>query len=824
MRSSLFCRFLLFSEKSLHLPLFFCIKVCYNSRYCMEKTQLERYNAILDPKKKADHAFFLSLLNAEEQKEYEDEHMSALLWRLKTRYVGAWQKKVKKAREEIAAIQQEGDYSAENIRKMALLNEEIRAARREMDAYKCFFDEPYFARMDLTDDIEGYNSYYIGKKGDVNLEIVDWRAPVAKKYYQKSQLNFRINEYHYKTILRRALRTQSGRVLEFKNEYLSVRDYLSREEIAGRDEEIIFDPYLKQIIRERKEESGIRDIIETIQERQYDIITRPETEDFVVQGCAGSGKTMILLHRLSYLMYNNERIHPHDVLVITPSNSFNTFINELAQVLELETVKTSTIEDYFLLLLRNVGIELSDKIRTDGTEPEEYLKYVYSDAFSQDLELKLKKIFDGVYGLFASEECRETLSDIRTHAARQKSEYEWLKNASLRVRRAVLGEIKERKEGGFYYTKPFRDLMNAVLEVEEFLSLDPVRLQNQDYFYRQLTVFYKSIALIARNYERVCAMALQDLAALRDTVEREIRDLKRYKLHKGEEQTFTYADRIERREALLAETARAEERVERIRENGDLFGDFYEVLRGEKMLVKLASCETTLDRMRYFYREVLKKLKRKYGVESLCRSDAYVFCHLLTSLGVTLTPKHAFVFVDEGQDVSAGEYHLLRINNPTAHFNVFGDLQQNITPYRGLAEWNVLPGAPVYELNQNYRNTNQIVDYVSDRLHIPMQPIGFDGDDVQILPLRGLKGFFAEKKGLKAVIVSASCREKYAKKSYHDLGQTGTVSKRKINYMTVYESKGLEFTAVAVIDEGMTEHEKYIAYTRALKDLAIVHG
>ncbi len=40
--------------------------------------------------------------------------------------------------------------------------------------------------------------------------------------------------------------------------------------------------------------------------------------------------------------------------------------------------------------------------------------------------------------------------------------------------------------------------------------------------------------------------------------------------------------------------------------------------------------------------------------------------------------------------------------------------------------------------------------------------------------------------------------------------------------MTVYESKGLEFTAVAVADEDMTENEKYIACTRALKELVLI--
>ena len=40
--------------------------------------------------------------------------------------------------------------------------------------------------------------------------------------------------------------------------------------------------------------------------------------------------------------------------------------------------------------------------------------------------------------------------------------------------------------------------------------------------------------------------------------------------------------------------------------------------------------------------------------------------------------------------------------------------------------------------------------------------------------------------------------------------------------MTVYESKGLEFSAVAVDDSDLSPHEKYIAYTRALMTLGVI--
>jgi hypothetical protein len=173
-------------------------------------------------------------------------------------------------------LEKKGNPSAEEYRRSLALSAEIKAETERMNAYRPLFDEPYFARMDLVDNKEGYNSYYIGKKGDVKLEIVDWRAPVSRRYYQKSCASFTFNEYEYKAILRRALRTKNGKVEDFKNEYLSLKDYLTEEEIGGKDEENVLDPFLREIIKKRKEEASVKDIIRTIQEKQYEIITCDE--------------------------------------------------------------------------------------------------------------------------------------------------------------------------------------------------------------------------------------------------------------------------------------------------------------------------------------------------------------------------------------------------------------------------------------------------------------------------------------------------------------------------------------------------------------------
>ncbi|MBR2441471.1 MAG: UvrD-helicase domain-containing protein [Clostridia bacterium] len=783
--------------------------------------------ALLEPKKAGDKAWFLSLLEEDKQRAYEDEHLEAVMQMLRVARIRPHKNAVREAKDEIARLEREEKDNAETYRKIKTLLAEIEEEKGKVESYRPFFDEPYFARMDLVDNKEGYNSYYIGKKGDIRLEILDWRTPVARRYYQKSCSSFTFNEYEYKTILRRAIRAKSGRVLDYKNEYLSLRDYLSPEEIADRDEENVLDPYLREIIKARKEESSVKDIIETIAEKQYEIITRPEKGNFVLQGCAGSGKTMVMLHRLSYLMYNNEDIKPRDVLIITPSNSFNAFIDELAQILELERVKTSTAYEYFLQVLKNEKVDIADKIDPSQEENKEYLAYLYSPQFARDIQKKQDKVFDSLYGLFTGEECKDFIEDILTDTKKQLSAYEGIKNASMRVRRAVLGEIKERKEGGLYYTKSFRELMNCLLDIEDFFggTLQSENARSPEYFYRQLLSFYKSAHFAVRNTDRIVQEAQTSLEELRVAVEKEITDLMRFKQRIGGVETYLYADRIARRKEILEEIVKTAQKVSEIGDRSVAFAEFFTYLRGEKNFVEIGAGDGFVDIIRYFYRETVKKYKLAYGMTSkkMYRSDAYALCAICAGISDRLSPGYNYVFVDEGQDISACEYDLIRKINKKASFNIFGDVAQNVTPWRGVQSWQeAFEEFEIYELNQNYRNTNQIVEFVAKELGLDMQSIGYDGEKVVSLTTRGINGFFKEKKGLKAIICAESERENYLKKSYNDVRAKGKISRSKINFMTVYESKGLEFSSVVVITKGMSQSEKYIAFTRALSELAVV--
>ncbi len=788
---------------------------------------IEYLKNVLNPGKEPEKQFFLDLLDADKQQIYENEHVEAVMAMLKAVHLASLRVKIKAALDEKAEIKADPDYNAEKYKRVLELNAEIAALRQKINAFKPFFQEPYFARMDVVDDREGYNSYYIGKHGDERLEIIDWRAPLAQKYYQKSRTSFKINDYDYKLVLRRALRTLNGRVADFRNEYLSLSDYLTKEEIGGKDEELIFDPFLKEILKTRKEKREICDIIETIQEKQFEIITLPERDEFILQGVAGSGKTMILLHRLSYIMYNNESVRSSDIMVITPSDSFNAFIDELSTVLELEKVRTSTLDDYYIALLKSAGVDISSRLDKNAAVPGKYSEYIYSKKLLKDIDKKLASVYDGIYGMFAAEECGDVISAVVGSCAEQYGLYDKIKNASLRVRRCILGEIKEKPDGGLYYTKQFRDLFNCVLDIKEFLGLIKTdeRMRGYAWFYRQFLSFYKSVRFVRRAADKICRSAAEDLKQLETTVGKELTDLKRYRQKLLDAEVYTYADGIENREALLKEIKATLAHVEQIRSLFMPLFDFYEVMRGNGYMVSIGKCENTRDILRFFNKEIIRKAKQKYGVPAkpLTRCDLFTLCLILTKLGFNLTPKFSFLFVDEAQDIASAEYAVLKEVNSRAVFNIFGDLKQNITSYRGINDWGELC-YKIYELTLNYRNTNEIVEFVAEKVNIGMTSIGFKGDAVESIARRSVTGWLSGKNGLKAVICTEQCLAEFSKKSYNILRNTGKISKTKINLMTVYESKGLEFTAVAVYDADMTDNEKYIAYTRALKNLAIISG
>ena len=76
---------------------------------------------------------------------------------------------------------------------------------------------------------------------------------------------------------------------------------------------------------------GMRDIVATIQSEQDEIIRLDHPGVLVIEGGPGTGKTVVALHRVAYLLYTQRRrIENHGVLVVGPNSAF---LNHIGRVL-----------------------------------------------------------------------------------------------------------------------------------------------------------------------------------------------------------------------------------------------------------------------------------------------------------------------------------------------------------------------------------------------------------------------------------------------------------------------------------------------------------
>ena len=212
-----------------------------------------------------------------------------------------------------------------------------------------------------------YDVVYISKNVYKEIDdrhIVNWRAPIASLYYDTENTEMKSHYYVdvFNTITYINGRTPidvgiPGIVYDYKlllkrryqNNPFAYRNLFIRDDLFFSEGSA--DSFLMNVIAEKRADHKLTDIIKTIQSNQNKMIRHTHKKNMIVQGCAGSGKTMILLHRLSYLKYNNLILNLDKAVIITPNDKFSLFINELAESLELERVKRITLSQYYLYLI-----------------------------------------------------------------------------------------------------------------------------------------------------------------------------------------------------------------------------------------------------------------------------------------------------------------------------------------------------------------------------------------------------------------------------------------------------------------------------------------
>lgn len=239
------------------------------------------------------------------------------------------------------------EYGSFNVKEKFLM-------LKEFDYLK---KEPFFARIDLKNE-EEQNQIYIGKFGFIDDQgpiVTDWRAKIASVFYR---FRYPQKNVTYDTpdgvvtkdlTLKRTFEIQDGQLIKYFNNDL------------GLDE--------NEIISEKiKERTGgvLEDIIETIQQSQLDIIEADPRQICIVQGCVGSGKSTVAIHKLSYIFFNYpEIIRPERSILIAKNQILVGYLSTLFPKLGIFDLGFGTVKDMIVRVLFREGIkifvELSDQ-------------------------------------------------------------------------------------------------------------------------------------------------------------------------------------------------------------------------------------------------------------------------------------------------------------------------------------------------------------------------------------------------------------------------------------------------------------------------------
>lgn len=249
------------------------------------------------------------------------------------------------------------------------------ARRRDIAILKRSLGTPYFARLKLVpigrvqiDDttsmirarqISDYE--YLGDEADIyvganvivykqKIIIFSHNSPLGNKVYERFDSGkIEYGGYEYKVVFRRKFDIRDG-VLQAVFQDYSV-------EQGG----IVYDKFLAHMLKVKRGDKRLTDIIPTIQANQNAIIVRPAEENFVSSGCAGCGKTMLLLQRLEYLSFN-KKIEQENAIIIAPGERYIAHIQPVVDDLMINAVRRITMPQlYRELILSLRGIKASER-------------------------------------------------------------------------------------------------------------------------------------------------------------------------------------------------------------------------------------------------------------------------------------------------------------------------------------------------------------------------------------------------------------------------------------------------------------------------------
>lgn len=637
--------------------------------------------------------------------------------------------------------------------------------QKSIENVKLIADNPYFARIDYK-DLNGNDKnkiVYISKIKNIedypaqqeNISYADWRAPIGDLFYRTNDSLDKapfMNGY-VDVIL-------NGRIIIRKGELIRL-DANSKESMSSSSSS-------GDILQERLAQSSdekLGEVVETIQVEQNEIIRHTAGKDLIIQGSAGSGKTIIGVHRIAYLMYSKS-LKNNSILFVSPNDDFSKYVSDVLPELGEYNMPIVTMNDIINAIFTNLSLEYPATKKgieefIDHYFDDEYNRYAAPiEEFSSFIEHYFENGYDRNVGAKYSYDYNEnfikTIDDL--HFNKISFSLDSVMNADTN-----LAEVKSRK--------------NIISEI------CASRLQiSGPSDYRK----YENSALVAALWAKANNVILK------------------LKPSKDGMYTLCCEDDPSR---VIATKARYTALMKNVRDQAKKHAEYKEGEIIFRYSDEAVNREIETHQYRLIERSFDNQEKNSNNKDYYPTKDHSDVIHIV---------------VDEAQDYSPIHIQLLRIVFPRAHFTILGDENQNLNPYcKDSHLMGLLPGAGYIGVRKAYRSSPEIVNYTNKILNedilavrksndIPVTEITVNdyreiSDDSLLDSIKSINNNWLKRA---AVICRDEKQKQYFSNKMNKFRKYGV----NMGFYTTYEAKGLEFDAVIVIDT-YSDYENELLYT-----------
>ncbi|MCA1054308.1 ATP-binding domain-containing protein [Rossellomorea aquimaris] len=676
--------------------------------------------------------------------------------------------------------------------------------------------QPYFGRIDIHEDGTD-ETLYIGKQGvrdkDENLVVLDWRMPMASVYYNfmpgKPRQNYTVyDEIHRKKSinqvevkLKREFTIKDKKIIKMLQQVAETNSELNTTLTDKGEELTVTDDFLKEILESGDTTGYLKEIIATIQKEQDEAIRQPLECNVMIQGVAGSGKSSIALHRLSYLLFNNKHLKAEDLLILGPSNLFISSFRGLLPELNLDGIRQSTFQNLIVEYLKPFlphGVQKNYKVyfeevlfRKEGTEEQVRTEFKGSESFVKILDKYVYEIQSG---------------------------YE---------RRFVALQISDE-----------RLLVSDLLKIFEGYAYLPFVKQVQKFIHHVETHFKD---IVERKIKDIVSNMESFLKFLDDGgLSGEEKELARKQVHKvGDYKVKKLNKELK---VCLAEWKKSME------------------IPDPHRIYKQVLSRDVLNMFKKEIGEGIPALFEDYGFEEVTYFDIAPIFYIYLML-YDPPEKFAHIIIDEGQDLSFVHYAVLKKMTKTV--TILGDKEQSIFRGYGQYNWNNLMKSIfndkkylLLSLDTSYRSTKEIITVANKVLenhygdsYYPIIPLNRSGPEasfnmvtsgrdllerlvttIESWKLKYKRIAVIHKDEKKAIGLADYLSNHFNQDAVY-VNPDQEVKQGYVSVLSSYYSKGMEFDAVIVVNANEESFPKdelharllYVLLTRAQQEVKVFY-